>query len=207
MEINKTVVVDSDGVSLIPCNKDKIILTNTNANLSDHFAKIKYRINGKYDKAPAFTIAADGTIYQHFDPEKYTNFMGDDSIDKPAIIVSLENVGFLRKDETDGSYYDWRGYQYKGRVLEKSWREKKYWAKYTNKQTTALIELIEYLCIEYDIEKNFIGNNVSAHKPELFHGILNRSNFYFFRHDLSPAMDFDNLSKQINKNNTDNNEK
>ena len=48
------------------------------------------------------------------------------------------------------------------------------------------------------IEKNFIGNNVLAHKPMNFKGILNRSNFSKNHYDLTPAFDFEKLTKLIN---------
>lgn len=206
MKLNKEQLMCEECVSILPHKKDKIILINTNANLQDHFTKLKTRMNGKFDRAPAFTISATGVVFQHYDPTFYTNLMHDEKIDKTAITIAIENVGFLIKNDTDGSYYDWSGNQYKGRVFEKSWRTKKYWAKYTNKQINALIDLIDYLCIEYKIEKNFIGNNVSMHKPETFKGILNRSNFYAYRYDLSPAMDFEFLTEQINNKKTEENE-
>ena len=206
MKINKDKQVKESGVSIMPHKKDKIILSNTNAPLNDHFTKLETRLNGNFDRAPAFTISATGVIYQHFDPSHYSNFMWDEKIDQSSIVISLENVGFLIKNETDSSYYDWRGNQYNGRIFEKSWRNKRYWAKYTNKQLNALIDLIKYLCIEYDIEQNFMGHNVSAHKPETFKGVLNRSNFYSHRYDLTPAIDFEFLTEQINNKNNEENE-
>ena len=206
MKINKEIKVNEIGVSIMPHKKDKIILTNTNATLQEHFTKLTTRVNGKFDRSPTFTVSTTGVIYQHFDPTFYTNLMQEEKIDRSSIIISLENVGYLIKNETDGSYYDWRGSQYKGRVFEKAWRSKRYWAKYTNRQINALIDLVNYLCIEYNIEKNFIGSNVSIHKPETFKGVLNRSNFYSFRYDLSPAMDFDFLIEQINDKKIEENE-
>lgn len=206
MKINKEHAINENGISIMPHKKDKIILTNTNATLDEHLAKLKNRINGKFDRAPAFTISTTGVIYQHFDANFYSKLMQDEKIDQSSIMISLENVGYLTKNDTDGSYYDWRGTQYKGRIFEKSWRNKRYWAKYTNRQLNALIDLIKYLCIEHNIERNFIGSNVSIHKPETFKGILNRSNFYSFRYDLTPAIDFEFLTEQINNINTDENE-
>jgi hypothetical protein len=62
-----------------------------------------------------------------------------------------------------------------------------------------LTELIDYLCLEYSINKNFIGDNVTTHKPINYKGILNRSNFSKNHYDLTPAFNFEKLTEIINK--------
>lgn len=201
MKIIHNVLANERGVFDCTKEKNKIILINTNATIQDHFVKITTRLNNKYDKAPAFTISLNGDVYQHFDSKKCTNLLGRDELDETSIVISLENLGYLYKNESDNTYYDWKGNQYNGRVATKAWRQKKYWAKYSTKQINALVELIDYLCKTYGVPKNFVGNNVLLHKPDKLSGIFNRSNFFDFRHDLSPAMNFEQLANLINNKN------
>ncbi len=179
--------------------KTQIVLLNTDYPIDDYFYKITTRHNGHYNKIPTFTITSSGKIYQHYDPLNRSEILDNINLDKHAITIALENVGYLEYDKNNNEYLDWRGVTYNQTVIEKPWRRKKYWAEYTNKQFITLIELIDYLCIEYSINKSFIGDNVLSDKPLNFRGIINRSNFSKNHYDLSPAFNFEELSQIINK--------
>jgi hypothetical protein len=60
------------------------------------------------------------------------------------------------------------------------------------------LELIDYLCIELSVEKNFVGNNVFLDDAIKFKGVLTRSNFNKNYNDLTPAFNFEKLIKKIN---------
>lgn len=177
--------------------KKQIILINTESSIEHFLAKITNRYNKKYDKVPAFTIDRSGIVYQHYNPLFSSKILGDE-MDTTAIVIALENVGWLTYDETTQTYLDWKRQPYTDEITEKSWRNKKFWATYNNTQVQKLVELVDYLCMEYSINKSFIGNNVTTHKPETFKGVLNRSNVSKNHYDLSPAMDFDRLTELIN---------
>jgi hypothetical protein len=180
-------------------NKKQIVLTNTSYPINDYLTRIKLRYNKKYNKVPAYTIDRSGTLFFHFNPENISNFFENEFLNKTAIPISLENVGWLDYIEDKNIYVDWRGIEYKGNVIKKNWRNKKYWAEYTDEQINTLLELIDYLCIQHSISKNFVGNNVFMDDADKFNGILNRSNFNKNYHDLTPAFDFEKLTKEINK--------
>lgn len=199
MEINKTKKVDPTNLVLSKCKKKQIILAHTGSNLDDYFSKLFNRYNKKYDKAAAYVIALDGTVYELFDPSYYTHFMEDDSIDKMAITVLLENVGWLYKDARDNTFYDWKNHPYYGEIKEVDWRNKKFWADYTSEQMKSIFEILPMLCTKYKIPYNFIGDNITTHKPKSFNGIINRSNYNKNNYDLSPAFDFNKLNNYINK--------
>jgi len=178
--------------------KKQIILLNTGCNFDDHITKITNRFNGKYTKLPTFTIDNSGNIFQHYDPLYYTDIIDNEDVNKQSIIIAVENVGWLNYDEKTNQYEDWSGAKYQSDILEKPWRLKKYWSTYTNEQYLALIELINYLCIEYSIDKKFVGSNIIINKPNKINGILTRSNFSKNHHDLTPAFDFEKLTELIN---------
>lgn len=191
--------IDDSLISKGKTKKKQIVLTNTSYPINDYLTKLRLRYYKKYNKVPAYTIDRSGTLFFHFDTEKYTSFFENDMLNKTAIAISLENVGWLKYIEDKNIYVDWRGIPYNGNIIQKTWRNKRYWAEYTNEQISTLLELIDYLCIKHSIDKNFIGNNVFIDGAEKFKGILNRSNFNKNYHDLTPAFDFEKLTKEINK--------
>jgi N-acetyl-anhydromuramyl-L-alanine amidase AmpD len=182
-------------------DKNKIIIGNTNNTDMNHVEGWKHRLLGNYKKTSTFTIDRKGNVYQHFNPAYYSDFIGDKGVDKKAITISLENQGWLLKDILRDKYYDWVGNPYKRRVkvIEKRWRGQTYWDPYTPKQYKATLELVEYLCNEYDIPKKAIGHNTQLDNIQSFVGVSYRSNYYKERTDLSPAWDCKKLKNKLEK--------
>jgi len=178
--------------------KRQIILINTGCPIEEYLVKITNRYNKKYTKIPTFTIGKSGQIYQHFDPSNYTQIIENQELNKQAIVIAIENIGWLTHNEETDQYFDWRGIGYSDNIFEKQWRLKKYWADYSNEQYLALIDLIDYLCIEYSIDKKIVESNIIINKPISFNGILTRSNFSKNHYDLTPAFDFEKLIDLIN---------
>ena len=189
---------DQDLIQKTRTKKKQIILLNTGCSLEEHLTKLTSRYNKKYTKIPTFTVGKSGVVYQHYDPINYTELIDNQDFNKQSIIIAVENVGWLNHDEKDNHFYDWRGIQYDSNIIEREWRLKKYWADYTNEQYLALIDLINYLCIEYSIDKNFVNSNVIINKPSKFNGILTRRNFSKNHTDLTPAFDFEKLMELTN---------
>lgn len=186
-----------DFVNKEKTKKKQIILCHTSCTISQYLKKITTRDNKKYDKIPHFTIDLAGNVYSHIDPQFTSNFIGVETIDKDSIIVILENVGWLNYNVEQTRFFDWMGNEYFGKKVEKLWRNKRYWAEYTEDQILSLITLLNYLCEEYSITKDFTGNNITITKPRSFKGILNRSNYNKNYYDLSPAMDFEIITNNV----------
>jgi hypothetical protein len=201
VKLNKSVFfIKKNNENYTNLKKNQIILVNTAYEI-DYFINkiINQYTNNQIIKTPTFSIDIDGNIYQHYDPEiTKVNFL-DNIFDDTAIVIALENVGWLNLNKKTKKFFDWKDSLYNNNVIEKSWRGKKYWANYTTQQFNVLIELIDYLCIEYSIKKRFIGDNTFNPDILKFNGIINRSNFSKNHYDLSPAFDFEELSKNINK--------
>lgn len=200
MIINKEYYFDdAEHIQKNRTKKKQIILLNTSCTKDEYFTKIKTRFNGKYNRLPCFFISRDGEIHQHFNPVYYSKLMEHQQIEKHSITIAVENVGWLFRDSLNGKMITWSGNEYGGDFIEVSWRNKRYWATYTDDQYSKLAELIDYLCIEYNIIKDFIGNNIVINKPNTYRGVLNRSNYSKNYYDLSPAIDFKKLNELINK--------
>ena len=102
MDINKDYykIIDNS----VSQNKTQILLTHTASTLEHHLLKITNRFNGKYTYLPHYTISLDGIIYQHLDPKSYTNYFSDEVINAQAIIIILENVGWLTRNIKQKDY-------------------------------------------------------------------------------------------------------
>ena len=182
--------------------KRQIVLGNTFSENYNHIKGWLTRMGGEYKKTSMYTIDRKGNIHQHFTPDNYSDFTNNKSVDKKIISISIENQGWLQKDLLKDTYFDWVGNIYKRRVkvIEKRWRGFNYWDPYTAKQLNSCVELIDYLCGEYDIPKKCVGHNTYMDGVEFFEGIVYKSNYHKESTDLSPAWDYKKLKVKIEKN-------
>ena len=69
-----------------------------------HFESWINRRNGNYKKTTPFTIDVDGTIYQHYDPKYYSDFLNceQDKCNIPIILVIIGS-GFERSSLVENS--------------------------------------------------------------------------------------------------------
>jgi hypothetical protein len=178
-------------------NKKQIIITETKRDYKNYINSLKYRYNKKNPYLPNFIISKTGTIYKIMTPEKYSNFMENEDIDKNAIIISLENNGWLKKNALNGTYLNWVGDIYKKEVFEKKWRDQLFWDPYDEIQITVLSDLVHKLCEKFDIPKVCVDNNVRQDNIENFKGVVTRSNFDFIHKDVNPSFDFKLFKKKL----------
>lgn len=178
-------------------NKKQILLTHTARNIKDYISGLKYRLNGNYKKLPHYVISREGEIYQIIPPETYSNYIDIKTYNKSAIIISLENLGWLRKNPLKGGYINWIGNIYKDRIYERKWRGYFFWQPYTEVQMESLSKLIKKLCMDFSIPETFIGHNVKVDKIEKFHGIASYSNYDTERTDLNPSFNFEEIIKTV----------
>jgi|TARA_R110000796_G_scaffold40510_1_gene100329 N-acetyl-anhydromuramyl-L-alanine amidase AmpD len=179
--------------------KRQIVLGNSFSEKNNHIKGWLKREMGEYKKTSMFTIDRKGKIYQHFDTINYSDFTNNKSVDKKIISISIENQGWLNKDLINDTYFDWVGNIYKRRVkvIEKRWRGFNYWDPYTTKQLNSCIDLISYLCKEYNIPNKCVGHNTYIDGIEFFEGVLYKSNYYKESTDLSPAWDYKSMKNKI----------
>jgi N-acetyl-anhydromuramyl-L-alanine amidase AmpD len=178
-------------------NKKQIVLTHTSRKLTDYVFSLKYRYNGNNKKLPHYIIDLDGMIYNLIPPNTYSDYMEVNSYNKQSIVISLENLGWLRKNPLTNNYINWIGNEYNDEVYKRKWRGHYFWHPYTEKQITSLVEITDYLCNEFNIPKVSIGHNVKVDKIEKFRGIATNSNYDVINTDLNPAFDFDIFINKI----------
>ncbi len=173
--------------------KTQIVIGHTGRKDMRHVNGWRHRRNGKYKGGAAFTIDKDGTVYQHYDPKYYTDFIGVDQ-DKSNIPITLVNEGWFKLDRVNNVYIDWLGHTYSNKgvsVFERNWRGHEYWSKYTEEQMDSLKKLVLELCDRFEIKKECIGHCVYNADADIFDGITFRSNYKSEFTDISPAFDMD----------------
>jgi len=170
--------------------KKQIILTHTSRNVKDYIKSLKYRYNGENQKLPHYIIDREGQVFSIIPSNAYASYMDVVSHNKNSIIITLENLGWLRKNPLKSNYINWIGNEHMDNIYERKWRGYYFWQPYTDKQMESLVSLIEKLCDEYKIPMTTIGHNVKVDKIENFNGIVTKSNYDTESTDLNPAFDF-----------------
>jgi N-acetyl-anhydromuramyl-L-alanine amidase AmpD len=178
-------------------NKKQIILCETKRYVIDYVNSLKYRYNNKNPFIPNYIVKKSGEILQVLEPEGYSKFLEIENIDHNAIIICLENLGWLKKNTLDDSYSNWIGDIYRKKVFEKKWRDYFFWDKYEEEQVKSVSQLILKLCDKFNIPKKSIGSNVKMDGSEFFEGIITRSNLETNHKDVNPSFDFKLLKKNI----------
>ena len=180
----------------IKTRKTQIMLGHTSRNLDDYVTSVELRHNGNYKNSPHYVISKSGVKTNIVNPEYTTNFFGHEEVDNNIVTILLENEGWLAPKKNNPRLCDWLGNIYKGEVFEKKWRNKYFWAVYTDKQIDTLLDLINKLCHDLKINKDFVGHNVRV-SVEKFKGVVNRSNYSEYFTDLSPAFNFEKIKEII----------
>lgn len=177
--------------------KKQIILTHTSRNLDNYLESLKNRYNGKFDRIPNYIVSKDGGILQLLDNYEHTSYFKEPNINRNSIIISLENLGWLNKEPLQDYFINWIGDIYKGKPFERKWRDYFFWEPYPETQIDSLSFLLKRILSDVKIENNLVEHNTKINRVERVVGIVTRSNFDSNFTDLSPAFDFEKLSKKI----------
>ena len=177
--------------------KKQIILCHTSREVEEYLASLKFRHNSKYDKIPNYVITKNGTVLQLLPNDGHTNFFTEDNINRNAIVVCLENLGWLEKKPLTNHHINWKGSIYNQQVYEKKWRDFFFWEPYTTSQIEKTAELCSHLIDEFQIKKNCVLHNTKIDGVENFEGIVSRSNFNRKYTDLNPSFNFETFTKLI----------
>ena len=177
--------------------KQQIILTHSSRGISKYLSSLKFRGNGKYTKIPNYVISKKGEVLKLLNDVEHTNFFSEPNINRNAIIIVLENLGWLTKEPLKDYYVNWIGDIYKGSVFERKWRDNFFWDPYTLEQMDSTVKLCKVLFKEMGIKNNIVGHNTKINGVERLEGVVTRSNFSSDFTDLSPAFNFETFLKKI----------
>jgi hypothetical protein len=164
-------------------------------NSEEYITSLKYRHNGSYNKIPNYFIDREGKIVKLLDDNEYSKFFFKNDINKNAIFVCLENLGWLEKQPLKNGYINWIGTIYNSNVFQRRWRDYYYWHPYTEEQLKSTSELCLKLCDDNKIKIEALEHNTKINGIENFEGIVTKSNYLSEITDLSPAFNFGLFSK------------
>lgn len=189
----------NDNYIAVEYPKSHIVFGHTFNHDMRHVLGWLHRYHGKYKKTAAFTIAYDGTIYNHFNPKYYSKILKNDEQDKKTIVILLENDGWLLKDVKNNAFITWTGdiYRQQNDIVEKRWRDYSMWAPYTEKQFDSAIGLVKMLCEQFNIPLTSINHNTKIDSLVDYKGVICRSNLEKHFTDLSPAWDFERFKNKL----------
>ena len=117
------------------------------------------------------------------------------STNRNAIVIVLENLGWLEKIPLTNHYLNWIGDIYKEDVYERKWRDYFFWEPYPELQLKKTAELCNHLLNKNKVTNKCIGHNTKIDGIENFSGILSKSNIHEDFTDLSPAFNFELFEK------------
>ncbi len=180
-------------------NKRQIILCHTSRPILYYKNSLRYRLDGEYTKIPQYIVDKKGRVIENFSHDYYSDFMGNEDIDKQSVIICLENLGWLKFNQLNNKYMNWIGDIDKGEVYQKRWRDHSFWSNYPDIQLKSCAELVVKICDELDIPINLVGHNVKVDNALKFEGILTRSNYNEYWTDLSPSFNFEKLKTYIDE--------
>lgn len=199
---NQTYKLSTDNYCKTYHSKEQIVLTNTFSENMNHITGWKRRLGGKYKRTTNYTIDIYGNIYQHFPPQFHSKFFNISGLDEHIITISIENEGWLVKDVINNSYINYVGniYNRSDGVIEKNWRNHKYWAPYTKEQINSSINLCKHLCSMFGIPRQAMSHNTKFEDIYNFRGITYKSNYNKYYSDLSPAWNYTEFKNKIEEN-------
>jgi hypothetical protein len=178
-------------------DKKQIILTNTLRDISYYILELTNRKTGYFKRIPNFIIGRDGKIYEIIKPNYYTKYFNNDWLNKNSIVVSFENVGWLKNNPLNNEYINWVGDIYNGLVFKKRWRNYIYWEPYKDIQLQVAAELCSTLVEEFSIDKRCVHHNTKINDYMKYNGILTRSNISQYYTDVNPSFNFETFIKLL----------
>jgi N-acetyl-anhydromuramyl-L-alanine amidase AmpD len=175
--------------------KHQIILCHSSREAEEYLASLKFRYNGHYSAIPNYFVTRKGDVLELLQDSAYSKFFNDDKINQNAVIICLENMGWLEKKPLSNYYINWIGSIYNEQVYEKKWRDYFFWQPYTQVQLEKTAEICNQVASNLNISKRSVGHNTKIEGVTNFLGIISRSNIDSRFTDLNPSFNFEIFSK------------
>jgi len=197
---DKTYKLPNTNYNLNITDKKRIVMCNSFSVNMNHYVGWLTRNNGRYKKTAHYTISLDGLIYEHINFKFTTELLGETLFDNDTIYVVLENEGWLIKDlNIENSYINYVGNIYNriDTVCQKKWRNKLFWAPYSEQQFNSSVHLIKHLMLVNNISGDVPITNIKINGEVDQYGVLYRSNIDGKYTDLNPCWDFINFKDKL----------
>jgi N-acetyl-anhydromuramyl-L-alanine amidase AmpD len=154
---------------------------------------LQYLRNRGKDKPPHFIVSKNGEVNSLYPAEYYSNYFEN----KNAIVIALENLGWLQKCTISPIYLNWIGDVFRGQPHVSIWKDHFFWDPYTNQQINSLGNLINELCEKYSIEKKIYSDCIATIITPTIPGVISRSKYDVFYMDINPSFKWEELESFI----------
>lgn len=179
-------------------NKTQIVIANGMRKSNFHTIHLQHKEHGESKKWNTYTISRDGTIYQHYNPKYYTDFLGIKKADKQSISIVLENMGGLYKTK-EGKYINWLNEECdEGFVVRKNFLGQLYWEEYNNNQIISTINLCKHITNYFNIRRKIMDIHFYNKNSINFDGILIKGNYFEDDPNTNPTLDLLKLNELLN---------
>jgi len=177
--------------------KDQIIISFSLRKKDNHITHLKHKEYGKTKKWNTYTISRNGTIYEHYDPNYYSNFMNMKKINKKSISIVLENMCSLIKIN-ENSYVNWLNEKCPtNKIIKKSFLGLHYWELIPDEQFKSVIDLCDKLCDRFNIPKKIIDFHHYNSNIDKFSGIVLKSNYVENTTTINPLFNLQKFNEML----------
>lgn len=177
--------------------KTQIVLATSLRKADNHITRLKHKEYGKTKKWNTYTIARNGTVFQHFDSKFHADFLGIKIGDKQSVSIVLENMGYLF-ETPDGKYINWLNEVCdKKNVVELEYMGYKHWEKITSEQLESVVLLCREVCEAHNIPKVCIEFWQFHKDISKFRGVVFRSNYDDDSIDYNPLLEIPKFTEML----------
>ena len=181
--------------------KTQIVIGTSLRKNHNQIIRLQNKDYGTTKSWSTYTIARDGTIYQHFDDKYYSDFIGIKDGDLHSISIVLENMGVLF-ETVSGEFINWINEVCDSEnVVKKQWQGFNYWERFPNSQINSFLYLCDMLCVKYSIPKKIIEFNHFHKDISKFRGIVFKGNYIDESTDTTPLLEISLLNKLLHNEN------
>ena len=181
-------------------NKTQIVIGCSLRKNNYHINRLSHKDYGNSKKWNTYSISRNGEIYEHYDPQYYSDFLDIKDSDKQSISIILENMGSVVKFNDD-TFINWIHESCdKKFVVKKNWMGQHFWESFPDKQFNAVIQLTEKLCNDFNIQKKVIEFHHYHKDTNKFNGIVLRSNYIEDSTDINPLFDLVKFNELLHLN-------
>jgi len=161
-----------------------------------HLIRLQHSKLGKTKNWPCYSINRKGNIFQHFNNNFYSDYIGDKQIDKKIIPIVLENMGFLYNVENN--YFNSINETCNEKnVINIDWLDINFWEKFSGVQLKNTGLLCKKICEEHNISKNCVTFFHYHENINNFEGIVFKSNFFENSMNFNPSFDIEKFNEYL----------
>jgi hypothetical protein len=179
--------------------KTQIVLATSLRKDGYHITRLLHKDYGNTKKWNTYTVNRNGIVYQHYNNQFYSDFLGIKEADKQSISIVMENMGCLFTTPS-GRYLNWLNEMCdENRIVEKNWFGYNFWEQFSDIQLESVVLLCIQLCEQHNIPKTCIEFH-HYHKDIIkFNGIVFRSNYFEDSSDINPLFDIGKFNEMLHK--------